>query len=77
MCFVEVDIDAIIEEKCKDPEFKREYEKVKERYNVKEMKNLFEYSDKSNNKINSNSLNDIYKLKINNGKEKEAVAEEQ
>jgi len=32
MPFVEVDIDAIIEEKCKDPEFKREYEKVMERY---------------------------------------------
>jgi len=33
--FVEVDIDAIIEEKCKDPEFKREFEKVKERYGKK------------------------------------------
>jgi len=35
MCFVEVDIDAIIEEKCKDPEFKREYEKVMDRYGKK------------------------------------------
>ena len=35
MPFVEVDIDAIIEEKCKDPEFKREFEKVKERYSGK------------------------------------------
>jgi len=35
MCFVEVDIDAIIEEQCKDAEFKREYEKVKERYSGK------------------------------------------
>ena len=35
MCFVEVDIDAIIKEECKDTEFKREYEKVKERYDKK------------------------------------------
>jgi len=35
MCFVEVDIDAIIKEKCKDSEFKREYEKVKEKYGSK------------------------------------------
>jgi len=35
MPFVEVDIDAIIEEKCKDPKFKREYEKVMERYSSK------------------------------------------
>ena len=35
MCFVEIDIDAIIKEECKDPEFKREYEKVKERYSKK------------------------------------------
>jgi len=35
LCFVEVDIDAIIEEEYKDPEFKREYEKVKERYGKK------------------------------------------
>ena len=32
MPFVEVDIDAIIKEECKDPEFKREYDKVEERY---------------------------------------------
>jgi len=30
--FVDVDIDAIIEEKCKDPEFKREYEIARQRY---------------------------------------------
>jgi len=35
MCFVEVDIDAIIKEECKDPEFKREFEKVQERYGKK------------------------------------------
>jgi len=35
MPFVEVDIDAVIEEKCKDPKFKREYEIVMERYNGK------------------------------------------
>ena len=35
MCFVEIDIDAISKEECKDPEFKREYEKVKERYSKK------------------------------------------
>jgi len=35
MCFVKVDINTITEEKCKDPEFKREYEKVKERYSGK------------------------------------------
>jgi len=35
MCFVEVDIDAIIEEQCKDPEFKREYEITMERYSGK------------------------------------------
>ena len=35
MCFVEIDIDAIIEEQCKNPEFKREYEKVMERYDKK------------------------------------------
>ena len=33
MPFVEVDIDAIIKEECKDPEFKREFEKVEEKYN--------------------------------------------
>lgn len=32
MPFVNVDIDAIIEEKCKDPEFKREYELARERF---------------------------------------------
>jgi len=35
MCFVEVDIDIIIEEKCEDHEFKREYERVMWRYNSK------------------------------------------
>jgi len=35
MCFVEVDIDVIIKEKCKDPEFKRGFEKVEERYEKK------------------------------------------
>jgi len=38
MCFVEVDIDAIIEEECKDPELKREYEKVKEKYGKKNIR---------------------------------------
>jgi len=33
MPFVEVDIDAIIKEKCKDPEFKKAYEIAHERYN--------------------------------------------
>jgi len=32
MPFVEVDIDAIIKEKCKDPEFAKGFEKVQERY---------------------------------------------
>jgi len=30
--FVEVDIDKIIEGQCKEPKFKRGYEKVKERH---------------------------------------------
>jgi len=37
MCFVEIDIDAIIEEKCKDPEFKKEFEIAMERYDKKNL----------------------------------------
>jgi len=33
--FAEVDIDAIIEGKCKDPEFAKGFEKVQERYGKK------------------------------------------
>jgi len=32
MPFVEVDTDTIIKEECKDPEFKKHYDKIKERY---------------------------------------------
>ena len=34
MPFVEVDIDAIIEEKCKNPEFAKEYELVQQEHRL-------------------------------------------